>query len=156
MCLPLQQVTTITFSIIVTECICTLCLCCCMYCVCVALLVVFRVCSSFDLLRMRYVLWFRRHYETSLYVRAREGEREEQWPLICTIQKKRRNKIRKPLAVARLLFLTSNLRLPPPTIYIMNHVHHQFINCWVLDVYGLCWGTFCLHTYTSGIDHCTK
>ena len=46
---------------IVTECICTLCLCCCMYCGCVALSVFFRVCTSFDLLRMCYVLWFRRH-----------------------------------------------------------------------------------------------
>ena len=74
---------------IVTECICTLCLCCCLYSGCVALSVFFRVCTSVDLLRMRYVLWFTRHYET------REGEREEQWPLACTIQKKRRNKIRK-------------------------------------------------------------
>ena len=50
----------------VTECICTLCLCCCMYFGCVALSLFFRVCTSVDLLRMRYVLWFRRHYETSL------------------------------------------------------------------------------------------
>ena len=40
----------------VTECICTLCLCCCMYFVCAALSVFFRVCSSFDLLRMCYAL----------------------------------------------------------------------------------------------------
>ena len=39
--------------IIVTECICTLCLCCCT--LCVALSVLFRVCTSFDLLRMCYV-----------------------------------------------------------------------------------------------------
>ena len=40
--------------IYVAECICTLCLCCCL---CVALSVFCRVCStSFDLLRMRYVL----------------------------------------------------------------------------------------------------
>ena len=51
---------------IVTECICTLCLCCCLYSGCVALSVFFRVCTSVDLLRMRYVLWFTRHYETSL------------------------------------------------------------------------------------------
>ena len=50
----------------VTECICTLCLCCCMYSVCVALSVFIRVCTSVDLLRMCYVLWFTRHYETWL------------------------------------------------------------------------------------------
>ena len=73
-------------------CICTLCLCSCMYLGYVALS--FRVCTSVNLLRMRYVLRFRHHYETSLELRAREGEREEQRPLECTIQKKRRNKIR--------------------------------------------------------------
>ena len=78
----------------VTECICSLCLCSCMYLGYVALSVFFRVCTSVNLLRMRYVLRFRRHYETSLELRAREGEREEQRPLACTIQKKRRNKIR--------------------------------------------------------------
>ena len=40
----------------VTECICTLCLCCCMYFGYVALSVFFRVCTSIDLLRMRYNL----------------------------------------------------------------------------------------------------
>ena len=61
----------------------------------VALSVFFRVCTSVNLLRMRYVLRFRLHYETSPKKRrAREGEREEQRPLACTIQKKRRNKIR--------------------------------------------------------------
>ena len=80
--------------IYVTECICTLCLYSCMYLGYVALSVFFRVCTSVNLLRMRYVLRFRRHYETSLELRAREGEREEQRPLACTIQKKRRNKIR--------------------------------------------------------------
>ena len=81
-------------NIVVTECICTLCLCSCMYLGYVALSVFFRVCTSVSLLRMRYVMRFRRHYETSLELRAREGEREEQRPLACTIQKKRRNKIR--------------------------------------------------------------
>ena len=73
----------------VIECICTLCLCCTL---CVALSVFFRVCTSFDLLRMCYALWFRRHYK-SVWDRAREGEREQR-TLVCTIQKKRRNKIR--------------------------------------------------------------
>ena len=40
----------------VTECICTFCLCCWMYFGCVALSVFFRVCTSVDILRMRYVL----------------------------------------------------------------------------------------------------
>ena len=57
----------------VTECFCTLCLCCCTQCV--ALSVFFRVCTSFDLLRMCYMLWFRRHYKTE-WDSARESERE--------------------------------------------------------------------------------
>ena len=58
----------------------------------VALSVFFRVCTSVNLLRMRYVLRFRCHYETSLEWRVREGKREEQRPLACTIQKKRKIK----------------------------------------------------------------
>ena len=46
----------------VTECTCALCLCCCT--LCVSLSVFFRVSTSFDLLRMCYVFWFRRHYKT--------------------------------------------------------------------------------------------
>ena len=59
---------------VVTECICTLCLCCCMYFGYVALSMFFRVCTSVDLLHMRYVLWFRRHYETSL-----KSKSERRW-----------------------------------------------------------------------------
>ena len=79
-------------NIVVTECICTLCLCSCMYLGYVALSVFFRVCTSVNLLHMCCDLdvTMRRHKKR----RAREGEREEQWPLACTIQKKRRNKIR--------------------------------------------------------------
>ena len=62
---------TLTHFTVVTECICTLCLCCCT--LCVALSVFFRVCTSFDLLRMCYVLWFRRHYKSE---RQRERRRE--------------------------------------------------------------------------------
>ena len=72
----------------VTKCICTLCLCCCMYSLRVTLVVFFRACTSFDLLRMCYVLWFRHHCETSLQKRVREGERKEQRPLACNIKRK--------------------------------------------------------------------
>ncbi len=61
-----QTSATLIDHIYVTECICTLCLCCCMYFGYVALSVFCRVCTSVDLLRMLYVLWFTRHYETSL------------------------------------------------------------------------------------------
>ena len=63
---------TYILKIYVAECICSLCLCCCA--LCVALSVFFCALTSFDLLRMCYVLWLRRHYKSE-WERAREKAR---------------------------------------------------------------------------------
>ena len=113
----------------------------------------FRVCTSFDLLRMRYVLWFRRHCETSL--EESQGRREgiTTTSLVCTIQKKRRNKIRNLwlwLGCCSLL-PTSNFHHQPFTyIYISTHRHNYLSDPtrvpWrVGHVWKMCG---CAHTYS--------
>ena len=57
---------------------------------------------------MFYVL-FGHHWEN-----ASKSERQFQWPLTCTTKNKKQNQ--EPLAVASLLFLTSNLQFPS-TVY---------------------------------------
>ena len=112
------------FNVSVTECICTLCLCCCMYSVRVALSVFFRVCASFDLLRMCYVLWFRRHYKSE-----REKARGKNNDL-SYVRSKRKEEIKSGTSGCGSfvkLFLTSNLQLPP-TVY--TYLWHK-VTCYV-------------------------
>ena len=139
-----------TLFISVTEGICTLCLCCCtLY---VALSVFFRVWTSFNLLRICYVLLF----WTSLKDLGRECERKrEAIPVAScryhqqkqqqqqktktttsstttttTTKKKKKKKKEEEikqefLAVARLLLPASNLLLPS-TVYIRTrHTHSR-------------------------------
>ena len=93
-------------------------------------------------------------------MRAREGEREEQRPLACTIQKKRRNKIRNLWLwlVCCSLLPTCNVHHRPFTyIYIYIYTNNPDVNTEV-SVSDLCisdhcpisWrlGAFCVHHTT--------
>ena len=55
----------------------------------------------------------RRHYKSE-----REKAKGKNNDLSHVPSKEKKKENQEPLAVARLLFLTSNLQLPPPTIYI--------------------------------------
>ena len=100
----------------VTECICTLCLCCCTQCV--TLSVLFRVWTSFNVLRihvLRVVIW------TSLkdVVRQRERKREAIPTASRNIPLKGKKRIKQELlAEARLLLLIPTCYFHRPFTYI--------------------------------------
>ena len=78
----------------VTECIWTLCLCCCMYSVCLSVGVLSCVYVSQSFTYALRVVIYTSLWDVTISESERRWEGRTTTSLVCTIQKKRRNKIR--------------------------------------------------------------